>query len=71
MSESFSPSLRGSGLRVLCQRLTVLDMFEPKHNPGYQALLKDATSFVAKWTRNEWYESSSETVQEAAKEAVA
>lgn len=40
-------------------------MFEPKHNPGYQALLKDATGFVAGWTRNEWYESSSEPVQEA------
>lgn len=44
-------------------------MFEPKHNPGYQALLKDATELVAKWTKNEWYESSSEEIQEAAQVA--
>ena len=50
-------------------RLIILGMFEPKHNPGYQALLKDASSLVAKWTKNEWYESSSEIVQETAKEA--
>lgn len=39
-------------------------MFDPKHNPGYQKLLKDAAGFVTKWTTNEWYESSSEPVQE-------
>lgn len=39
-------------------------MFEPKNNPGYRGLLKDATGFVAEWTKNEWYESSSEPVQE-------
>lgn len=38
-------------------------MFEPKQNPGYQKLLKDATGLVASWTKNEWYESSSEDVQ--------
>lgn len=39
-------------------------MFEPKQNPGYQKLLKDATGLVASWTKNEWYESSSEDAQE-------
>lgn len=44
-------------------------MFEPKQNPGYQKLLKDATGLVASWTKNEWYESSSENVQEAGGDA--
>lgn len=35
-------------------------MFEPNNNPGYNVLLKDATELVVTWTRNEWYESSSE-----------
>lgn len=46
----------------------VLDMFEPKQNPGYQKLLKDATGLVASWTKNEWYESSSDA-QEACEDA--
>lgn len=53
------------------EKLTALcvDMFEPKQNPGYQKLLKDATGLVASWTKNEWYESSSENVQEAGGDA--
>lgn len=46
-------------------------MFDPRRNPGYQALLKDATALVAKWAKNDWYASSSEDVREAAKEATA
>ncbi|KAK7736274.1 hypothetical protein SLS53_007109 [Cytospora paraplurivora] len=33
-------------------------MFEPTKNPGYEKLSNDAAELIAKWTRNEWYESS-------------
>ncbi|KUI59320.1 hypothetical protein VP1G_06584 [Cytospora mali] len=36
-------------------------MFEPKENPGYEKLSNDAAELIAKWTRNDWYESSTET----------
>lgn len=35
-------------------------MFEPKENPGYDKLTDDAARLIAKWTRNDWYESSTE-----------
>jgi hypothetical protein len=35
-------------------------MFEPKENPGYDKLSDTAAEFIAKWTRNDWYESSTE-----------
>lgn len=35
-------------------------MFEPKENPGYDKLTDDAARLIAGWTRNEWYESSTE-----------
>lgn len=35
-------------------------MFEPKENPGYEKLTDDAARLIAKWTTNEWYESSTE-----------
>ncbi|SPO04483.1 uncharacterized protein DNG_07168 [Cephalotrichum gorgonifer] len=37
-----------------------MTMFEPKNNPGYKSLLKDATALAATWVGGEWYESSSE-----------
>ncbi|PKS10201.1 hypothetical protein jhhlp_001951 [Lomentospora prolificans] len=37
-----------------------MSMFEPNNNPGYKIMLRDATELVVGWTRNEWYESSSE-----------
>lgn len=33
-------------------------MFEPAKNPGYEKLSNDAAELIAKWTRNDWYESS-------------
>lgn len=33
-------------------------MFEPKENPGYDKLAHDASDMIAKWLRNDWYESS-------------
>lgn len=35
-------------------------MFEPKENPGYDKLADDAAHTIAEWTRNDWYESSTE-----------
>jgi hypothetical protein len=35
-------------------------MFEPKENPGYDKLSNTAAELIAKWTKNDWYESSTE-----------
>ncbi|KAI7787651.1 hypothetical protein LA080_015020 [Diaporthe eres] len=35
-------------------------MFEPKENPGYHKLSGTAADLIAKWSRNDWYESSTE-----------
>lgn len=35
-------------------------MFEPKENPGYDKLTDGAAQLIAKWTTNDWYESSTE-----------
>jgi hypothetical protein len=35
-------------------------MFEPKENPNYEKLAKDARDMVVGWLRNDWYESSSD-----------
>jgi hypothetical protein len=35
-------------------------MFEPGQNPGYEALSGDAARTIAEWTRNDWYETSTE-----------
>lgn len=35
-------------------------MFDPKENPGYKKLSKDATDLIAGWLHNDWYESSSD-----------
>lgn len=35
-------------------------MFEPKDNPGYDKLTDDAAQLIAKWTMNDWYESSTD-----------
>ncbi|RYP73221.1 hypothetical protein DL770_007809 [Monosporascus sp. CRB-9-2] len=37
-----------------------MTMFEPKENPGYIQLSEDAKNLIVEWSRNEWYESSSE-----------
>ncbi|OIW33314.1 hypothetical protein CONLIGDRAFT_659306 [Coniochaeta ligniaria NRRL 30616] len=34
-------------------------MFEPKENPGYEKLVRDAASMVKSWLNNDWYEDSS------------
>ncbi|KAL8381490.1 hypothetical protein RB595_005653 [Gaeumannomyces hyphopodioides] len=36
-------------------------MFEPTQNPGYEKLTQDAAGLISSWTRNEWYDGSSET----------
>lgn len=36
-------------------------MFEPKENPGYEKLVRDAASMVKVWCQNDWYEDSSES----------
>ncbi|KAI1101991.1 hypothetical protein F4804DRAFT_281394 [Jackrogersella minutella] len=33
-------------------------MFDPKENPGYRTLSDDAKNLIVRWTRNEWYETS-------------
>jgi hypothetical protein len=33
-------------------------MFEPKDNPNYALLAKDASQLIAGWTKNPWYETS-------------
>lgn len=35
-------------------------MFEPKENPGYDKLSGTAADLIAKWSTNDWYESSTE-----------
>ena len=34
-------------------------MFEPKENPGYEKLVRDAAQMVKTWLNNDWYEDSS------------
>lgn len=49
-------------------------MFEPKENPGYEKLKQDAATLIAEWTRNDWYESSTEdmpAIKEAGESATA
>lgn len=41
-------------------------MFEPKDNPGYDKLTDDAAQLIAKWTQNDWYESSTDAVNDEA-----
>lgn len=33
-------------------------MFESSQNPGYQKLSEDAKNLIVKWTKNDWYETS-------------
>lgn len=33
-------------------------MFFPKDNPGYYSLSDEAKKLIIKWSKNEWYESS-------------
>ncbi|KAK3692216.1 hypothetical protein B0T22DRAFT_495480 [Podospora appendiculata] len=40
-----------------------MSMFEPKENPGYEKLAKDARDMVASWLRNDWYESSGNIIE--------
>ncbi|KAI1458283.1 hypothetical protein F4805DRAFT_144504 [Annulohypoxylon moriforme] len=40
-------------------------MFEPKENPGYRKLSEDAKHLIVRWTRNEWYETSTRKSIEA------
>lgn len=37
-----------------------MGMFDPKENPGYDQMSKDATGLIAGWLQNNWYESSAE-----------
>ncbi|EFY98784.1 hypothetical protein X797_001730 [Metarhizium robertsii] len=38
-----------------------MTMFEPKENPGYEKLSHDAAGLIAQWSRNDWYDNSTET----------
>ncbi|PNY23804.1 Uncharacterized protein TCAP_06256, partial [Tolypocladium capitatum] len=44
-------------------------MFEPGENPGYAKLSEDAAGLIAKWSDNDWYESSSEVEPQKAQGA--
>lgn len=50
----------------LCRMIRDADsetaMFEPKENPGYQILVRDATHMITKWMQNDWYESSTDRI---------
>jgi hypothetical protein len=35
-------------------------MFEPKENPNYETLSRDAATLIADWLQNDWYASSAE-----------
>lgn len=35
-------------------------MFEPKDNPNYKKLATDAAELITQWTKNKWYETSTE-----------
>ncbi|KAK0621155.1 hypothetical protein B0T17DRAFT_277747 [Bombardia bombarda] len=35
-----------------------MSMFEPKLNPGYEKLAKDAQDMITSWLQNDWYKSS-------------
>lgn len=35
-------------------------MFEPKENPAYEKLCRDAAGLIARWTRNDWYDGSAD-----------
>ncbi|KAF7542313.1 hypothetical protein G7046_g10180 [Stylonectria norvegica] len=37
-----------------------MSMFTPRENPGYEKLSQDAKGLIARWAKNDWYESSSE-----------
>lgn len=39
-----------------------MSMFEPKENPSYEKMATEATEMIATWTRNDWYESSADTI---------
>ncbi|KIE02920.1 catalytic protein, partial [Metarhizium majus ARSEF 297] len=47
-----------------------MTMFEPKENPGYEKLSHDAAGLIAQWSRNDWYENSTETTTEEKVESV-
>ncbi|WYZ40727.1 hypothetical protein EsH8_IV_001068 [Colletotrichum jinshuiense] len=56
------------------ETLAHMNMFEPKENPGYEKLKQDAATLIAEWTRNDWYESSTEdmpAIKEAGESATA
>ncbi|KAI0386076.1 hypothetical protein F5Y04DRAFT_115523 [Hypomontagnella monticulosa] len=38
-------------------------MFEPKENPGYHKLSEDAKNLIVKWSRNDWYDSSTLAIE--------
>lgn len=40
-----------------------MSMFEPKENPAYEAMANEARDMIATWTKNDWYESSAETIR--------
>ncbi|KAG5980939.1 hypothetical protein E4U43_006677 [Claviceps pusilla] len=40
-------------------------MFEKLENPAYEKLSHDAAGLIAQWTRNEWYETSTDEVETA------
>lgn len=38
-------------------------MFEEGENPAYEKLSHDAAGLIAQWSRNEWYETSTDEAE--------
>ncbi|KAF9872642.1 hypothetical protein CkaCkLH20_09821 [Colletotrichum karsti] len=56
------------------ETLAHMNMFDAKQNPGFEKLKQDATTLVAQWTKNDWYEASTEdklAIKEAGESATA
>ncbi|KAF6838727.1 hypothetical protein CPLU01_02260 [Colletotrichum plurivorum] len=56
------------------ETLAHMNMFEAKKNPGYEKLKQDAAKLITQWTKNDWYEASTEdklAIKEAGESASA
>ncbi|TDZ65050.1 hypothetical protein CTRI78_v003795 [Colletotrichum trifolii] len=42
------------------ETLAHMNMFEASKNPGYEQLKQDAAALITQWTKNDWYEASTE-----------
>ncbi|UNI14215.1 hypothetical protein JDV02_000867 [Purpureocillium takamizusanense] len=46
-----------------------MSMFEPGENPAYEELASDAAGLIEAWSQNEWYESSTQRVDQGSSKA--